>query len=169
MAAAAHAGVSLEQGCEALSQFEGVKRRLENLGEFGDVSLYDDFAHHPTAIKSTLEGFRRRLDENGESGRLICIIEARSNTMKMGYHQQTLADSLAAADMVIWYKSEATRLDLDAIGNAAGIDFRSISETGEIISTAVKEAKAGDHIIVMSNGGFDGIHKRLAQALANRD
>ena len=168
LAAASHAGVSLEQGSEALSQFKGVKRRLENLGEFGDVSLYDDFAHHPTAIKSTLEGFRRRLDENGESGRLICIIEARSNTMKMGYHQQTMADSLAAADMVIWYKSEATQLDLDAIGNAVGIDFRSISETGEIVSTAVKEANAGDHIIVMSNGGFDGIHERLAQALANR-
>jgi UDP-N-acetylmuramate: L-alanyl-gamma-D-glutamyl-meso-diaminopimelate ligase len=168
LAAASHAGVSLEQGSEALSQFKGVKRRLENLGEFGNVSLYDDFAHHPTAIKSTLEGFRRRLDENGESGRLICIIEARSNTMKMGYHQQTMADSLAAADMVIWYKSEATQLDLDAIGNAVGIDFRSISETGEIVSTAVKEANAGDHIIVMSNGGFDGIHERLAQALANR-
>jgi UDP-N-acetylmuramate: L-alanyl-gamma-D-glutamyl-meso-diaminopimelate ligase len=169
LAAAAHAGVSLEQGCEALSCFEGVKRRLEHLGEFGGVSLYDDFAHHPTAIKSTLEGFRRRLEEKGQSGRLICIIEARSNTMKMGYHQQTLADSLTAADLVIWYKSEATRLDLDAIGNAAGIDFRSFPETGEIVSTVVTEAVAGDHIIVMSNGGFEGIHERLAQALASRD
>lgn len=166
VAAAAHAGVDLAAGCAALSRFEGVKRRLELLGEFGGVRVYDDFAHHPTAIKSTLDGFRARLDENGEGGRLLCVIEARSNTMKMGYHQATLAAALAAADRVVWYKSETTRLDLDAIGRDAQTDFRSYTTTDEIIRDIVREAHPGDHVVIMSNGGFEGIHQRLGAALA---
>ncbi len=169
LAAATHAGVSLAKGCEALSAFEGVKRRMELLGEFGGIKLYDDFAHHPTAIKTTLDAFRARMNDGGESGRLLCVIEARSNTMKMGYHQHTLAASLAGADLVIWYKSEATRLDLDAIGSEAATDFRSYATTQEIIDAVVSEVTSGDHVIIMSNGGFEGIHKRLADALDNRN
>ncbi len=169
LAAATHAGVSLAKGCEALSAFEGVKRRMELLGEFGGIKLYDDFAHHPTAIKTTLDAFRARMNDGGESGRLLCVIEARSNTMKMGYHQHTLAASLAGADLVIWYKSEATRLDLDAIGSEAATDFRSYATTQEIIDAVVSEVTSGDHVIIMSNGGFEGIHKRLADALNNRN
>lgn len=168
LAAACHVGVSLEDGCKALSAFAGVKRRLELLGKFAGVKLYDDFAHHPTAIKTTLDGFRARLDESAESGRLICVIEARSNTMKMGYHQATLAASLSAANLVIWYKSEATKLDLVAIGDESGTDFRSFSNTDAIISEVVQEAVAGDHVIIMSNGGFEGIHQRLAEALSKK-
>jgi len=165
LVAAAHAGVSLAKGCEALSAFEGVKRRLELLGEYGGVKLYDDFAHHPTAIKTTLDGFRARLTGSGEQGRLLCVIEAQSNTMKIGYHQRTLAASLSGADLVIWYKSEATRLDLDAIGREAATDFRSYASTDEIIDAVVSEAIPGDHVVIMSNGGFEGIHQRLADAL----
>ena len=165
LAAAAHAGVTLAQGCEALSAFAGVKRRLEMLGEFGGVKLYDDFAHHPTAIKTTLDGFRNRLTESADKGRLLCVIEARSNTMKMGYHQHTLAAALSAADLVIWYKSEATRLDLDAIGAEADTDFRSLDSTTAIINALVADARPGDHVVIMSNGGFEGIHQRLGEAL----
>ena len=167
LAAAAHAGVSLAEGCAALSVFEGVKRRLELLGEFGGVKVYDDFAHHPTAIKTTLDGFRARLDENNDPGRLLCVIEARSNTMKMGYHQQTLAAALTAADLVIWYKSEETRLDLDAIGEQAQTAFHSMTTTDDIIAAVTREARPGDHLVIMSNGGFEGIHRRIGEALEN--
>ena len=165
LAAAAHAGIDLARGCEALSEFQGVKRRLELLGEFGGVKLYDDFAHHPTAIKTTLDGFRARLDESGDQGRLLCVIEARSNTMKMGYHQATLAASLAAADKVIWYKSEATKLDLEAIGRETKTEFCSFTSTSDIIDEVAKTAVPGDHVIIMSNGGFEGIHQRLGEAM----
>jgi len=169
LAAARHAGVSVVKGCEALSAFKGVKRRLEALGEFDGVNLYDDFAHHPTAIKTTLDGFRRRLDENAESGRLICVIEARSNTMKMGYHQGTMAAALAAADRVIWYKSEATKLDLDAIAGESGTNFCHYTSTEEIVEDVVRDAESGDHVIIMSNGGFEGLHERLSTALLIRN
>jgi len=165
LAAAQHAGVTLKTGCDALSAFAGVKRRLELLGEFGGVKLYDDFAHHPTAIRTTLEGFRARLDEGGEKGRLVCVIEARSNTMKMGYHQHTLASALSAADRVIWYKSEATRLDLDAIGQEASTEFTSYPDTDSIIADVIAHTEPGDHVVIMSNGGFEGIHGRLGEAL----
>lgn len=166
IAAAAHAGVPLKTSCEALSAFEGVKRRLELLDEVRGVFVYDDFAHHPTAIKSTLEGFRTRLRENHEKGRLISVIEARSNTMKMGYHQATLANSLSSADIVIWYKSPETRLDLEAIGRDSGTDFKSMTSTDEIIRFLAGEVVEGDHIVIMSNGGFEGIHQKLIETLA---
>jgi len=164
-AAAAHAGVPLQTSCEALSAFAGVKRRLELVGEVRGIRLYDDFAHHPTAIKSTLDGFRARLGESGDPGRLIAVIEARSNTMKMGYHQSTLAASLGSADLVLWYRSEATRLDLDAIGESCDVEFHSYATTGDIIRHLVGAAVSGDHIVIMSNGGFEDIHRRLHDAL----
>jgi len=108
------------------------------------------------------------LEENAETGNLICVIEARSNTMKMGYHQQTLADSLASADRVVWFHSESTQLDLDAIGREAQTAFTSYGSTQEIIDDVVREAAAGDHVVVMSNGGFEGLHQRLGDALAAR-
>src|SRR5690606_19803296 len=94
LAAAAHAGVPLANGCASLCEFAGVKRRLELFVAAGCVQVYDDFAHHPAAIRTTLEGMHARLRERGETGRVIAVIEARSNTMKMGYHQHTLAGSL---------------------------------------------------------------------------
>jgi UDP-N-acetylmuramate: L-alanyl-gamma-D-glutamyl-meso-diaminopimelate ligase len=165
IAAAAHAGVDIQKSCEALSSFEGVKRRLEVLGNFNGISVYDDFAHHPTAIKTTLDGKRAALTANADSGRLIAVIEARSNTMKMGYHQNTLADSLSAADKVYWYKNADTKLDLEAIGSSCKAEFEVLDSVDKLITTLVEDSQSGDHIVIMSNGGFEGFHQKLCSAL----
>jgi len=166
-AAAAHVGVSLQQTCAALSEFAGVKRRLEELGEFNGVRVYDDFAHHPTAIKTTLDGKRAAMRAGHENGRLIAVVEARSNTMKMGYHQQTLAASLDAADRVYWYKNAETRLDLEAIASESATEFVSVESVAALIENLVKDSRSGDHIVIMSNGGFEGLHHKLCEALAS--
>ncbi|MEY4642802.1 MAG: UDP-N-acetylmuramate:L-alanyl-gamma-D-glutamyl-meso-diaminopimelate ligase [Pseudomonadota bacterium] len=166
VAAAAHAGVPVDISCEALSRFGGVKRRLELIGSVRNICVYDDFAHHPTAISTTLGGLRARMKASGEKGRLFAAIEARSNTMKMGYHQNTLAASLDDADAVLWYRSQVTQLDLDAIACAAKAQFHSLGDTQAIIDWLVREARPGDHIVVMSNGGFEGLHQRLLTALS---
>jgi len=168
VAAAAHVGVTPAISCEALARFDGVKRRLELIGTVQGIRVYDDFAHHPTAIKTTLDGLRARMLANGDKGRLLAVIEARSNTMKMGYHQNTLAPALDAADAVLWYKSQVTKLDLEAIGQAAKAQFLSMDNTNEMITWLCREARSGDHIVVMSNGGFEGLHQRLLQALRER-
>jgi UDP-N-acetylmuramate: L-alanyl-gamma-D-glutamyl-meso-diaminopimelate ligase len=165
VAAAAHAGVPIDIACEALSRFGGVKRRLELIGEVRNIKVYDDFAHHPTAIKTTLGGLRARMTAAGEKGKLLTAIEARSNTMKMGYHQNTLAASLDDADAVLWFKSQVTKLDLDAIGRTAKAEFHSMTDTQAIVDWLVRTARPGDHIVVMSNGGFEGLHQRLLTAL----
>lgn len=165
IAAAAHAGVSLQKSCKALSEFEGVKRRLEVLGNFNGISVYDDFAHHPTAIKTTLDGKRAALNKDTKSERLIAVIEARSNTMKMGYHQNTLADSLNAADKVYWYKNADTKLDLDAIASASMPEFTVLESVDSLIETLIADSQSGDHIVIMSNGGFEGFHQKLCAAL----
>jgi UDP-N-acetylmuramate: L-alanyl-gamma-D-glutamyl-meso-diaminopimelate ligase len=168
VAAALHVGVPVDIACEALSRFGGVKRRLELIGTERNIHVYDDFAHHPTAIKTTLGGLRARMQAAGEKGRLLAAIEARSNTMKMGYHQNTLAASLDDADAVLWYKSQVTKLDLDAIGREAKAQFHAMGDTQSIIDWLVREAQPGDHIVVMSNGGFEGLHQRLLAALKAR-
>ncbi|MDR0779909.1 MAG: UDP-N-acetylmuramate:L-alanyl-gamma-D-glutamyl-meso-diaminopimelate ligase [Pseudomonadales bacterium] len=167
-AAAHHVGVPLHVSAEALSCFEGVKRRLELLGEPGGVRLYDDFAHHPTAIATTLAGLRATMRQEGRGGRLFAVIEARSNTMKMGYHQNTLAASLAAADTALWYKSAASQLDLDAIATAATCEFHALDSTQAILDWLLRELRAGDHVVIMSNGGFEGLQQRLSAALHAR-
>ena len=114
----------------------------------------------------TLDGLRARMNVTGDNGRLLTAIEARSNTMKMGHHQNTLAQSLDSADAVLWYKSQVTKLDLDAIGRDAKARFLSMTDTQAIIDWLCAEARPGDHIVVMSNGGFEGLHQRLLTALA---
>jgi UDP-N-acetylmuramate: L-alanyl-gamma-D-glutamyl-meso-diaminopimelate ligase len=168
VAAAAHVGVPMSVSCAALSCFEGVKRRLELLGTVDGVKIYDDFAHHPTAIQTTLEGLHANMKSAGESGRLLAVIEARSNTMKMGYHQNTLAASFDAADVVLWYKSTVTKLDLDAIANNAKAEFLSMTDTDSMIAWLLANARTGDHVVIMSNGGFEGLHQRLLSALRTR-
>ena len=173
IAAAAHAGVAIQTSCEALGKFSGVKRRMEALGTFKGISVYDDFAHHPTAIKTTLDAKRAALmgsdtsgrGQGGKEARLIAVIEARSNTMKMGYHQNTLAASLAAADKVYWYRNATTRLDLDAIAAASGPEFQVADSVDSLIEKLLSDSRAGDHIVIMSNGGFEGFHQKLCQAL----
>jgi len=169
IAAAHHVGVQLNDATSALSRFKSVKRRLETIYDAHGIVVYDDFAHHPTAIKTTLDGKRAALNANAKEKeeRLIAVVEARSNTMKMGYHQNTLAESLNAADKVYWYKNADTKLDLDAIASSCDADFIVLETVEKLIETLVKESQAGDHIVIMSNGGFEGFHQRLCTALKN--
>ena len=161
--AARHAGVPLERGMDALSRFRNVKRRMELRGRVRDVSVYDDFAHHPTAIATTLAGLRRKVAGQAEA-RILAVLEPRSNTMKLGVMKAQLPASLADADRVYcyvanlgWNAAEA----LAPLGEKATVGDDLDALVGKIAS----EALAGDHILVMSNGGFGGIHDKLLAAL----
>ena len=160
VAAAAHAGVPVPKSRHPTTKIAA------QTTTYTPASAPRDFAHHPTAIKTTLDGLRARMNVTGDKGRLLTAIEARSNTMKMGHHQNTLAQSLDSADAVLWYKSQVTKLDLDAIGRDAKARFLSMTDTQAIIDWLCAEARPGDHIVVMSNGGFEGLHQRLLTALA---
>ena len=164
MAAAAHVGVEPARSAAALSRFAGVKRRMELRGEVAGVRVYDDFAHHPTAIASTLHGLRRRVGE----ARIIAVLEPRSNTMRLGVHAAALAQSLTAADQVQVYAP--ADLDWDAAAALAplGERLRVAGAVAEIVAAVGAEARPGDHVLVMSNGGFGGIHQLLLDALAER-
>jgi UDP-N-acetylmuramate: L-alanyl-gamma-D-glutamyl-meso-diaminopimelate ligase len=168
IAAAMHAGIPLKVSAEALSTFAGVKRRLELIGTVQDIHVYDDFAHHPTAIDTTLKGLRAAMQRQNASGRLVAVIEARSNTMKMGYHQHTLAASLSAADAVLWYKSANAKLDMEAIARDAQAAFHSMESTQDMLAWLRINLRSGDHVVIMSNGGFEGMHQRLLAALQER-
>lgn len=161
IAAAQHVGVTIEQACEALSNFGGVKRRMELLDTVRGVEVYDDFAHHPTAIETTLEGARKRLGER----RLWAIIEPRSNTMRMGSHKEGLAHSARLADEVIWYQPEGLDWDLQPVIDAATNHAQVSRSLEDIIHRITQEAADGDAVVIMSNGGFGGLHQKLLTAL----
>ncbi|MEA1813863.1 UDP-N-acetylmuramate:L-alanyl-gamma-D-glutamyl-meso-diaminopimelate ligase [Acinetobacter baumannii] len=161
IAAAQHVSVSLEKACEALSNFGGVKRRMELLGTINGIEVYDDFAHHPTAIDTTLDGARKRLGER----RLWAIIEPRSNTMRMGSHKDGLAHSARLADEVIWYQPEGLDWDLQPVIEAATNHAQVSRSLDGIIERIVNEAGEGDAVVIMSNGGFGGLHQKLMSAL----
>lgn len=161
IAAAQHVGVALATACEALSNFGGVKRRMELLGTVNGIEVYDDFAHHPTAIDTTLDGARKRLGER----RLWAIIEPRSNTMRMGSHKDGLAHSARLADDVIWYQPEGLDWDLQPVIEAASNRAQVSRSLDEIINRIVNEAGEGDAVVIMSNGGFGGLHQKLISAL----
>ena len=163
VAAAAHAGVSMEQAISALQAFTGVKRRLECLGRPAGIAVYDDFAHHPTAIHSTLHALRAATT----SGKLIAMIEPRSNTMRLGEHKAHLVACAADADLALWLDPPGLDWDLShTVASASGQEaFDSVEA---MIERAVAAAVTGDSIVVMSNGGFDGLHQRLLTALAER-
>lgn len=165
VAAAHHVGVDVASARDALMQFKGVKRRMELRGVVAGVSIYDDFAHHPTAIESTLVGLAAKLPSQFQHSRLIAIIEPRSNTMKLGIHQQTLVAASQAADIVIWQKPERSGLDMDSMIKDSKTPAYSFSEVDEIVAFVTENAQIGDHIVVMSNGGFGGIHEKLLKAL----
>ena len=162
LAAASHVGVDTEAAIAHLSRFGGVKRRMELRGEVRGVRVLDDFAHHPTAIASTVAGLRRRIGER----RILAVLEPRSNTMRMGVHADALAASLSEADRVFVYA--AAELDWDAAGALAPLSERLMvgSEIDGLVQGVVAEAREGDEILVMSNGGFGGIHEKLLTALA---
>ncbi|HRH13244.1 MAG TPA: UDP-N-acetylmuramate:L-alanyl-gamma-D-glutamyl-meso-diaminopimelate ligase [Azonexus sp.] len=159
--AARHVGVPLDKGLEALSRFVNVKRRMEVRGTVRDVTVYDDFAHHPTAIATTVAGLRRKVGQ----ARIIAVVEPRSNTMKLGSMKTQLPGSLADADAVFCY---GANLGWNAQEVLAPMGAKAIVEVDfhNLVSKIAAKARAGDHILVMSNGGFGGIHGKLLAALA---
>ncbi len=165
VAAAHHAGVDVISAGEALNTFKGVKRRLELLGEGNGVRVYDDFAHHPTAIESTLNGLKEKLNARQEEGRIIAVIEPRSNTMKMGVHQDELVVATQPADIVIWKMPQKCGLNFNSMISASETPAYSFKDVDEIIQFIEVNAQPGDHVVIMSNGGFENIHQRLLRVL----
>ena len=163
IAAAHHAGVPPPQAVRSLSNFQGVKRRMELRGVVNDIAVYDDFAHHPTAITTTLAGLRARQ----QAGRIIAVLEPRSNTMRLGVFKDDLATALRDADAVVLYQAPDLGWSLQDV--AVGLNGRGrVCTTIEAVLAAVREqARAGDQVLVMSNGGFEGIHGRLLTALGS--
>jgi UDP-N-acetylmuramate: L-alanyl-gamma-D-glutamyl-meso-diaminopimelate ligase len=164
LAAGRHAGVPVAQGIASLSRFQGVKRRMELRGEVRGVRVYDDFAHHPTAIATTLDGLRNRVA--GE--RIIAVLEPRSNTMRMGVHNAELAAALAAADLVYLFAPPDLGWDAAAAVAPLGRRVRVMDRVQAIVERIIAEATPGDHVLVMSNGGFEGIHQRLLEAIQSK-
>ena len=162
IAAAHHVGVSLDISVKALASFKGVKRRLELLGKPAGVAVYDDFAHHPTAIEGTLNALRAQC----EAGKLIAIIEPRSNTMRLGEHKGALSKCAEAANYALWFRPPDLQWDLGSIVTADGQE--ALNTTDALIERALAVARPGDSIVIMSNGGFDGLHGRLLAALEER-
>jgi UDP-N-acetylmuramate: L-alanyl-gamma-D-glutamyl-meso-diaminopimelate ligase len=161
IAAARHAGVAPALAMQALERFQGVKRRMELRGETRGVKVYDDFAHHPTAIESTLRGLRASCG----SARIVAILEPRSNTMRMGLHKALLASALQPADRVFVHAPRELRWDAAEVLRALGAKLQVCPNVADIVAQAVAEAIPGDTILVMSNGGFEAIHERLLSAL----
>lgn len=157
-------GVPVDKAMDALSRFKGVKRRMQLRGEVAGVQVLDDFAHHPTAIATTVEGLRQQMQATGQSGRILAVIEPRSNTMKLGVMSAKLAGSLNAADYVFAYAGGISwdlEGALSALGNRAVVS----RDIDQLVGLIVAKASSGDRILVMSNGGFGGIHQKLLSAL----
>ncbi|NOQ68604.1 MAG: UDP-N-acetylmuramate:L-alanyl-gamma-D-glutamyl-meso-diaminopimelate ligase [Gammaproteobacteria bacterium] len=162
IAAAQHAGVPVELCCEALKEFTGIKRRLEVRGVVNEITVYDDFAHHPTAIEETLTAMK----EVRGTGKVFAVLEPRSNTMRMGIHKDSLSDSWQQADEICLYQPEGLDWNLGDVVAQSKTPATLFSSTDKIIGHLLSEAKSGDHILIMSNGGFEAIHQRLLEALA---
>ena len=168
--AARHVGIDVEHAIAALGQFSGVKRRMELVGEIGNISVFDDFAHHPTAIATTLEGLRNSVGDE----KIIAVIEPRSNTMRLGCHREKLANSVALANVVVWYKPEDLNWPLDDILRASATATKNLvkSQISSVVDTVIDSVKSSitgtekAHIVIMSNGGFGGVHKKILARLA---
>jgi UDP-N-acetylmuramate: L-alanyl-gamma-D-glutamyl-meso-diaminopimelate ligase len=161
IAAAHHVGVPLEHAVAAVCAFRGVKRRLELLGQIGGVSVYDDFAHHPTAIATTLQGLRA----SGPEGRLIALIEPRSNTMRMGEHRARLAQSVRDADQVFWFQPAGMNWSLEEVIADSPVPASLSTDVRQLARQVTQQARPGDRVVIMSNGGFGGIHQILLDEL----
>ena len=170
IASANHIGISPADSARALAEFKNVKRRLQTIGVENDITVYDDFAHHPTAIATTLDGLRRRVGK----ARILAVLEPRSNTMKLGVMKAQLPDSLQQADKVFAYGAnsgkESLGWDLTAVLSPLNAkELRKVEafdDLGTLVSAVAKEAKPGDHILVMSNGGFGGVHQKILKAIS---
>ena len=172
IAAAHHIGISPEHSAKALAQFRNVKRRLETIGTTHQVTVYDDFAHHPTAIATTLDGLRRRVT----NARILAVLEPRSNTMKLGVMKAQLPDSLSAADIIFAYGADTGKTSLgwdleevlaplNKLGKKKAHAFTGLQS---LVEAVAKEDLPGDHILVMSNGGFGGVHQKILQAIDSK-
>ena len=165
--AAIQVGVNLQQACAALSNFVGIKRRMELIYSSESLTLYDDFAHHPTAIKTTLEGLRAKVGD----AQIVAVIEPRSATMRLGVHRDDLAVSVASADQVLWYQHASLDWDLSAVAKDAEVsasvstDIQSLLKQTLAIIAVNKKANKSTHIVIMSNGSFEGLHQRLLEHL----
>jgi UDP-N-acetylmuramate: L-alanyl-gamma-D-glutamyl-meso-diaminopimelate ligase len=164
IAAARHVGVAPASAIEALNSFGGVKRRMELRSVVAGVTLYDDFAHHPAAIRTTIAGLRRKVG----AARILAVLEPRSNTMKLGLMKDALVASLADADVAFCYTAN---LGWDAAATLAplGAKARCHADLDALVSALAQETRRGDHVLVMSNGGFGGIHDKLAARLARHE
>jgi UDP-N-acetylmuramate: L-alanyl-gamma-D-glutamyl-meso-diaminopimelate ligase len=160
VAAARHAGVEPAAAIQSLASFSGVRRRMQVRGNARGVTVYDDFAHHPTAIRTTLEGLRQRTGRQ----RILAVLEPRSNTMKRGVMKDDLPASLAAADRIFVY-SAGLGWDAGAVFAPLGARARCEDDLERLIGAVIAEARSGDHVVVMSNGGFGGIHEKLLKRL----
>jgi UDP-N-acetylmuramate: L-alanyl-gamma-D-glutamyl-meso-diaminopimelate ligase len=161
IAAARHAGVDVPQSLAALQEFKGIARRMQLRGEVNGVRVYDDFAHHPTAIATTIDGLRRRAG----AARILAVLEPRSHTMRMGVHQHTLAPSLAGADEVWLYAPPDIGWDTAAVLGALAGRGRVSEDIEALAREVARAARPGDQVLIMSNGGFGGLHGKLLAEL----
>ncbi len=161
LAAARHAGVAPATAAAALAGFGGVRRRMEVRGAVRGVTVYDDFAHHPTAIATTIGGLRQRIG----TARMIAVLEPRSNTMKRGVHREELAGALDGADAIWLHRPADLGWDLAAVAARLGARARVSDDVDGLAAALAADARAGDHVLIMSNGGFDGLHGKLLAAL----
>jgi UDP-N-acetylmuramate: L-alanyl-gamma-D-glutamyl-meso-diaminopimelate ligase len=164
IAAARHAGVSVEVALEALTRFVAPKRRMELKAEVAGIKVYDDFAHHPTAISTTLQGIRNKVGQQ----RVIAVLEPRSNTMRMGVHQAALPMALALADQIFLYEPANANWSLEPLTRALAPKASLTQDIEALVSELTAQAGAGDNIVIMSNGGFGGIHDKLISALKQK-
>ena len=170
IASANHIGISPADSARALAEFKNVKRRLETIGVANDITVYDDFAHHPTAITTTVDGLRRRVG----NARILAVLETRSNTMKLGVMKAQLPSSLEAADKVFAYGASSGKESLGwdlaevltPLNQEEQSRARAYDDLDALVKAVVKEAKPGDHILVMSNGGFGGVHQKILNAIS---
>ena len=164
IAASRHAGVPTNVAIEALAEFVNTKRRLELKGEVNQVKVYDDFAHHPTAIAKTLDGLRKHVGQS----RILAVLEPRSNTMKSGIHKETLPKSLALADQVFVFQGEQVKWSVSELIDACHQPCNVSKDINKLVDMVADEATPTDHILVMSNGGFGNFHQKLIDALTLR-
>lgn len=162
IAAARHVGIAIEHSIEALGEFISPKRRMELKADINHIKVYDDFAHHPTAIQTTLAGLRAKVGDE----KIIAILEPRSNTMKMGVHQFTLLDSLRDADDVLLFEPENLNWSLKEQADKAGM--QCFDSTTAIIDTVLENVEPNQHVLIMSNGGFNGLHQQLVDGLTDK-
>ncbi|TEW56946.1 UDP-N-acetylmuramate:L-alanyl-gamma-D-glutamyl-meso-diaminopimelate ligase [Psychromonas sp. RZ22] len=161
IAAARHVGVTPEISINALVEFKSIKRRMEVKGKINNITVYDDFAHHPTAIKTTLAGLRAKVGAD----KIIAVLEPRSNTMKLGIHKEALVNSLAIADSIYCFEDENAHWSINDLFSEQGESVNVETNIDTLVQRIVDEAKASDHILIMSNGGFGNIHQKLLDKL----